>query len=105
MIYYIDDELMNRADFMEYIEWLCEADIKKELRDKLNDQVLTFMGKGYGQAYVWKKLDPTGYELEETATIKRFAKRTVEDLEKEATASKDGTATMDYRLYDLRVDK
>lgn len=103
MIYYLDDELMTRAELIEYLEWLCESDIKKELRNKLNDQVLTFMGKGYGQAFVWKKLDPIGYELEETATIKRFANRTIEELEVEANAK--GTARLDYRLYELRVDK
>lgn len=104
MKYFIDDfKPMNRDEFMEYLGWMVEVDVKRQLRDTLNNQSLIFMGKAYGQAFVWKQLDPVGYELEEDAAVKRYVKRIVEDLEQKA--EKEGTATTDYRLYEIKVEK
>jgi hypothetical protein len=104
MKYFIDTfEAKSREDFLDHLMWIVERDVKKDLRDKLNSHSFAFMNKGYGQAYVWSLLDPEGYQKEEDAAVKRYATNMLEELEQ--VAEKEGKATTDYRLYEIKVEK
>lgn len=104
MKYFIDTfEVKNRDDFLDHLMWMVERDVKKDLKDKLNHHTFSFMGKAYGQAYVWSVLDPEGYEKEQQASVKRYATDMLIELERQA--DKEGKALTEYRLYEIKVIK
>lgn len=104
MKYFIDTfEAKSRDIFLDYLMWMVERDVKKDLKEKLNNHNFSFMGKGYGQAYVWSMLDPEGYAKEEEASVRRYATEMLIELEREA--DKEGKALTEYRLYEIKVIK